>query len=386
MATSLWQAIHDDLRRRIESGELAVGATLPSETDLASHWEVSRLTAHRALYELQRSGLVLRKRRVGTVVSQPQEVQPSSVAAIFYDASDYFQGKYLASINASMAGAHHVVYLDSDHDHKLEAQVLRKAHRETEGIILFPTCHPENDPLLAKLSKVGPPLVCIDRVPAGLPCDAVTTDNYGATTQGLQFLASNGHRRIAHITDNEPYVSSTHDRAEAYHDFMRKMGQDSSELFRQFPYVAPFGDSQFEIMVRMVQDALTAMLHSSDPPTAVLCLRDHYAAAVDEALYRIDLSQAGQEKSDRGSTRQGKLDGARRPRLEVLAFIDRPTWMLRLRTDVHRIQQDVPRMGQIAAERLRKRIAGEILPVEHFKVPAVLIPSTSAQPVLSASV
>ena len=128
------------------------------------------------------------------------------------------------------------------------------------------------------------------------------------------------------------------------------------------------------------------MLHSSDPPTAVLCLRDHYAAAVDEALYRIDLSQAGQEKSDRGLTRQGKLDGARRPRLEVLAFIDRPTWMLRLRTDVHRIQQDVPRMGQIAAERLRKRIAGEILPVEHFKVPAVLIPSTSAQPVLSASV
>lgn len=60
------------LRNHIYSGELCAGARVPGEQELCCKFNVSRITAKRALNELARYGLVKRERGRGThVVSRP---------------------------------------------------------------------------------------------------------------------------------------------------------------------------------------------------------------------------------------------------------------------------------------------------------------------------
>ncbi|WP_052852581.1 GntR family transcriptional regulator [Streptomyces avicenniae] len=58
MDRPLHERIADDLRRRIASGELPVGATLPSEARLCEEWAASRGPVRQALGTLRAEGLI----------------------------------------------------------------------------------------------------------------------------------------------------------------------------------------------------------------------------------------------------------------------------------------------------------------------------------------
>lgn len=61
------------LKRKIEAGELRHGARLPSEVELSEWFGVSRITAKRALDELEGVGMVERRRGRGTQVTYRYE-------------------------------------------------------------------------------------------------------------------------------------------------------------------------------------------------------------------------------------------------------------------------------------------------------------------------
>ncbi|WP_405160380.1 GntR family transcriptional regulator [Nocardia sp. NBC_01499] len=64
--------ISGHIRDRIERGELAPGAEVPSERELAAQWKVARPTAAKALNTLRQQGIVESRRGSGTyVVDQP---------------------------------------------------------------------------------------------------------------------------------------------------------------------------------------------------------------------------------------------------------------------------------------------------------------------------
>ncbi|HMO09288.1 MAG TPA: GntR family transcriptional regulator [Paracoccaceae bacterium] len=65
-----WQEIRDDLRRRIAAREWPPGATIPGEETLAADYAAARATVNRALRELAVAGLVERRRKAGTRVTQ----------------------------------------------------------------------------------------------------------------------------------------------------------------------------------------------------------------------------------------------------------------------------------------------------------------------------
>lgn len=69
---ALYRQVKDDLRRRIESGELAPGQALPSERELCERYGVSRPTLRQATQDLVRDGLLVVRRGVGTFVTQPR--------------------------------------------------------------------------------------------------------------------------------------------------------------------------------------------------------------------------------------------------------------------------------------------------------------------------
>jgi DNA-binding transcriptional regulator YhcF (GntR family) len=63
------------IRDRIISGELPVGAQVPSGSQMRQEWGVNRLTGAQAVEELRKSGLVVTKPGVGTFVAATPKLQ-----------------------------------------------------------------------------------------------------------------------------------------------------------------------------------------------------------------------------------------------------------------------------------------------------------------------
>ena len=64
-----YERIKTAIRTRIREGEWGPGEPIPGESELAREFGVSRLTAHRALRELAREGVIERRRRRGSRVA-----------------------------------------------------------------------------------------------------------------------------------------------------------------------------------------------------------------------------------------------------------------------------------------------------------------------------
>lgn len=96
-AVAPYRRIKQEVTRLIASGNLAGGDRVPSDNELAASFQVSRLTAHRALRELAQEGLVQRVHGVGTFVSLHRE---TSSAAKIYNIADEIRasGRALSAI------------------------------------------------------------------------------------------------------------------------------------------------------------------------------------------------------------------------------------------------------------------------------------------------
>ncbi len=69
---SLHQRILGDIEERILSGEWAPGFRIPFEVDLAEQYKCSRMTVNKALTQLAKTGLIERRRKSGSYVTQPR--------------------------------------------------------------------------------------------------------------------------------------------------------------------------------------------------------------------------------------------------------------------------------------------------------------------------
>lgn len=64
-----WQAIHDEVLRRIHAREWPPGHVIPGEVDLAAEFGCARATVNRALRSLAEAGILERRRKAGTRVA-----------------------------------------------------------------------------------------------------------------------------------------------------------------------------------------------------------------------------------------------------------------------------------------------------------------------------
>ena len=64
-----WQAVQDEVRRRIHARIWAPGEMIPNEQDLAEEFGCARATVNRALRNLSEAGLLERRRKAGTRVA-----------------------------------------------------------------------------------------------------------------------------------------------------------------------------------------------------------------------------------------------------------------------------------------------------------------------------
>lgn len=74
--TPLYEQVATALTRGIRQGAIPAGAVLPPEPELARRLGISRRTVRQALSGLERQGLVIRRRGIGTFIAEPMIEQP----------------------------------------------------------------------------------------------------------------------------------------------------------------------------------------------------------------------------------------------------------------------------------------------------------------------
>ncbi len=78
-----YQKVIEDIKNRITNGIWAEGFLLPSELELCSIYDVSRITIRRALEELSDAGYVVRVHGKGTFASKPMQFRSGNSALGF---------------------------------------------------------------------------------------------------------------------------------------------------------------------------------------------------------------------------------------------------------------------------------------------------------------
>jgi DNA-binding LacI/PurR family transcriptional regulator len=351
MPNTSWTTIAGEISRQIESGELSVGARIPSGEDLALQWKVSRHTAHRAIQELQRQGIVVRQRRWGTVVANPSLALTGRVGFLadqFAQTLNFPAGDLIRGVQDALGESFQLMIAESKGDCDVEIRQLKKFQESADGVILYPTNHPRSRPFIQRLVDIGFPTVVLDRLPEGVNADAVTSENEGATLQAIRALESRGHRRIGFFSFHKPDFSTVAERHAAYRLALADVGvEDVSELTRWFPREL---DGNPQGFFQATYDSLFTLLKQDDPITALFCVQDSFAAAALEACERMGYSVPDD--------------------LEVATFNEWPPMMLRTPWCIHRIVQRSNDIGSAAGKLLLDRLNGYTGAPRTIRVPA----------------
>ena len=203
----------------------------------------------------------------------------------------------------------------------------------------------ERQEYLAAELRTGTPAVFVDRPPRGIDVDSVTVDNVGGARTATEHLLSQGHRRIAALTDTRTiHTASTRlvGFAEAY--AARGLSPDPR-------LVVPDLRSPGEATL-----AMHALLDLDDPPSAVFTARNILSSGVVRAL------------AERGLRRQVALVGF--DDFPMADLLDPPLTVMR---------QDVGRIGTTVAEMLFDRIGGDTSPPRHVVLEPCLVERGSGE-------
>lgn len=219
------------------------------------------------------------------------------------------------------------IIADYQENKKLEKKQLDVLlMRHVDGIILFPE---ENEEEIVRFIKEqNVPIVMVDNMVEGIPCDAILTDNMGGVYTAVEELIKRSHRRIGMITGPEQMYTSR--------ERMKGYCRACEDYFVEVvPELIRYGNYDIESGYR----CFTELMELANPPTAVVA-GNYYMA--------IGALQAINEK------------GIRIP--EQLSFIayDHMEFAGIMTPKISTVSQPLGNIGQVAAERIVQRIKGNM--------------------------
>jgi DNA-binding LacI/PurR family transcriptional regulator len=218
-----------------------------------------------------------------------------------------------------------------------EAAVNAFMRRRVDGLIL--TTSGRSTAYLASVREVGVPVVYIDREPLELGIDSITSDNRAGAAAATEHLIAHGHRRIALLTDRLE-IQTASERRQGFLDALGRAGISTTST----PIITELHDED------SAQAALTRLLHSDEPPTAIFSAQNLITIGALHAL--------------RAEQRQRSI--------ALVGFDDLPLADL-VDPGVTVVAQHPHRIGRLAVERLFARLEGDESPASHTVVPTTLI-------------
>lgn len=224
---------------------------------------------------------------------------------------------------------------DDDRERRLSQAFLS---RQVDGLIIVPTAG--NHSYLAREADRGTPVVFLDRAPAGIDADTVSSQNVEGARAAVEHLIDLGHRSIAFLGDHSR-ISTAAERLQGYREAMAVAGLPADPALI---VTDVHSEDLAEVHTRR-------LLLSRTPPTALFTAQNLITIGALRALRSLDLQH----------------------RIAVFGFDD---FMLAdlLDPPVAVVEQEIYQLGQTAATLLFDRQEGtRVGPGEHLRIPTRLI-------------
>jgi DNA-binding LacI/PurR family transcriptional regulator len=219
----LYEVIYRHYKKKILEGALEAGSKLPSETELSQEFDVSRITAVRALKELELRNLIYRVKGSGSFVNdkdaiaRQKENMPASnlsIISLVMPFEETHSSEIIMGIEdvAKEQGYFVTTHNTSDDPEKEKSAIEEIIERGSHGIIVYPISTCKNLNLYSSLLIENYPFVVIDKKFHGIDTNLVWTDNKQAFYELTNHLFDQGHKRIAFVGINVFNVSSELER------------------------------------------------------------------------------------------------------------------------------------------------------------------------------
>lgn len=334
------------LKQAVEKGEVAPGALVASEHELARKHKLSRVTVRRATDLLIEEGLLERRPGKGLFVRE-EEPEVTKVIKVIVGNLAWEPSVRIARGAKQVARQHgiEVQVCDAHGDQREDLETLLNLPKNgASGAILMALHTPAFNEAMLRVKMEGFPLVVTDFHPSDIRVPAAVADNYKGGLLAGQHLVKLGHTCLAFVGDCA--ASTVRLRLDGFRDALAEAGVTLPR--DRVVDITP--EDSLANWDERVQRMVAKLFKASPRPTAIFCSCD----AVARACYRVCAEL-----------------GLRIPRdLSLVGFDDDPLaeWLTPPLTTV---RQPFTELGQAAMELLCKQLAGHSL-----KEPVVTLPVT----------
>ncbi|MEM9373581.1 MAG: substrate-binding domain-containing protein, partial [Planctomycetota bacterium] len=345
------------LEKRIRSGLFTPGGQFPTDAELVREFGVSRPTVARAVGELERAGLVERKRGAGTFVRVPSQTAERTFGLlipglgrteIFEPICGEIARRVQASKDSLLWGSDgKPLGVEGDDTQSALLQCERYIKRGVSGVFFAPVEMAEagreiNERIVDRLSSAGVPLVLLDRDYVDYPdrsgFDLVGIDNRRVGWLVGRHLAERGAKRVMFVA--RPNSAMTIDARE---DGLRAAA--ASEGMEVTSFRIDPGDP--EVLRELI---------SAQHPDAFVCGNDVTAARLLHTLDAIGIPV---------------------PDAALVAGFDDVKYAELLRVPLTTVHQPCEEIGQIAYQTMLERLASPGMPARDVLVRCHLVPRAS---------
>jgi len=303
---SMYHIIFSNLEKQILEGTLPIGSQTPTEKELMETYSTSRITASRAVKELENLGYVRRIKAKGTfvnaeilwIVNQKKQTQTNKplISVVFSapvaKASLNLEVLYgvetacrrrgytlsVSSMNMEESSTTGPLALEKE----LIAEVIENG---SVGAIILPYSTQSGTEMYSKMLLQGFPFVLIDRKVFGIDASFVSSDNKHGFYTIIEHLVSKGHTKIAYVSGNTFESSSRGERFSGYVQAMNyfRLPINDDYIIHDlvpFDYNKVFydqeiaGNDQFKDSIRHMLKCLSEL---PSPPTAIAATNDYIA-------------------------------------------------------------------------------------------------------------
>ena len=203
----------EDLLAKIHNNTFTYEDVFCTEKQLSEQYNVSRITAKRAITDLEQRGILYRKRGVGSFVARNalNNMNTSSKLAVdskmvsFLLPFDITKGNLFQTIEVvnnelSSNGYFMSLYISDVSSNKEKANIKLLLSQNISGLIYYPMRDNINLGLLNEFVFAGIPVVVIDKITDCPYIHNVVCDNYEGGRLLAEHLIGLGHRNIAFFT------------------------------------------------------------------------------------------------------------------------------------------------------------------------------------------
>ncbi|WMJ86604.1 LacI family DNA-binding transcriptional regulator [Anaerocolumna sp. MB42-C2] len=369
---NLYEIIIDDINNTIQSGNFSYEKPICTEKQLSLQYGVSRITAKRAITDLEHQGILYRKRGVGSFVvrnfaaknhtmSNTSRLSNTFAFLLPFDTAKGGLIDTVAELSVSLnkAGYFMGTYITSENVSDEKYTLGQLLEQNIAGIVYYPKNNKMNLDLLNQFVINDKPVVIIDKSNDCSYIHNVTSDNFVGGKLLTEHLVSLGHKNIAFLSNASiDETSSVRDRFGGYIKTLHK-------------YRLPTSMDNLVTGLDILTEQI-AITHTSTPKlnsvisklynngvTAILTENDQVANSVIWALRELNISV---------------------PEDMSICGFDNTVWSQKTETGITTISQDFTEIGKQVSSILLSSLKDPSYPNQKCIVPVKLIVRGSTLP------